>query len=266
MQPGLFTFGAEATATPYDVAVVMPSLLRPSLFQALVSIFRQEGVGRVQILIGVDQAPADEGAALRTVAAACRMSPPEWTVQLLWPGYSTSTRHGGVTAARDGGALRAILSFMAHAPLVAYLDDDNWWRPDHLAGLVTAIEGREWAWAWRWFVHPRTHRPVCVDRWESVGPGQGVFADSQGGFVDPNCLMIDKTRVPDVLARWTTPMPGDPTFMTADRMVFDFLQHRPGGCSGRDSVFYVLRESDGLHPLRLRMMGEDWGRAEALAG
>lgn len=265
MQPSFLTFGSVPSTEPYAVAVVMPSLLRDSLPQALVSVFRQEHVGRVQILIGVDRAPDDYQGALDGLAATCRLCPEGWTVQIFWPGYSTSLRHGGVTAARDGGSMRTLLSFLAHAPRVAYLDDDNWWRPDHLSGLLAAIEGRDWAWSLRWYVHPQTRRPVCVDRWESVGPGEGLFAEVQGGFVDPNCLMIDRVRAPDVLWRWSVPLPGDQTGMTADRMLFQALRQRPCGASGAESAYYVVRESDGMHPFRLKMMQAAWEQAGMLA-
>ena len=42
--------------TSFDVAVVMPTLLRPSLKRAVESVFAQDVRGRVQILIGVDVA------------------------------------------------------------------------------------------------------------------------------------------------------------------------------------------------------------------
>ncbi|MDQ2801780.1 MAG: hypothetical protein M3Y41_03475 [Pseudomonadota bacterium] len=85
---------------------------------------------------------------------------------------------------------------------VAYLDDDNWFGPDHLATLLQTIAGVDWAFCRRWMVDGRTDEPICVDEWESVGPGEGVFNQRFGGFVDPNCLMIDKVRCHDVLPAW----------------------------------------------------------------
>jgi hypothetical protein len=37
--------------TPFDVAVVIPTVLRPTLLRAVRSIFRQDLKGRIQILI-----------------------------------------------------------------------------------------------------------------------------------------------------------------------------------------------------------------------
>jgi hypothetical protein len=38
-----------------DAAVIIPTLLRPSLVRAVQSVFAQQFGGRVQILIGIDQ-------------------------------------------------------------------------------------------------------------------------------------------------------------------------------------------------------------------
>ncbi|KXU99773.1 glycosyltransferase [Gluconobacter potus] len=255
MKPGLHIFAdaGEPDQRPFDVAVVMPSLLRPSIVRALQSIFAQQGGLRVQIMIGLDCAPREGADELMLRAVEGR--PADWVVEVLWPGYSTSQRHGGFGRAKDGGVLRSVLSQLSNAPRIAYLDDDNWWAPDHLSSLLTAIEGQDWAWAGRWFVHPRTLTPICEDQWESVGIGGGIFRESYGGFVDPNCLMIDRTRVPEALDMWNQPLAGDGTQMTADRNVFRLLKHRPGRPTGEYTAYYVLTETDGLHPARLRLMG-----------
>lgn len=266
MKPGLHIFADPGTLDqrPFDVAVVMPSLLRPTIVRAVQSVFQQTGNLRVQIMIGLDRPPEDGAEDL--IQCAIEGRPPGWAVEVLWPGYSTSQRHGGFGRARDGGVLRSVLSQLSNAPRIAYLDDDNWWAPDHLSSLLAAIEGQDWAWAGRWFVHPRTLKPICEDQWESVGIGGGIFRASYGGFVDPNCLMIDRTRAPEALEMWNQPLVGDGTQMTADRNVFKALMDRPGKPTGQYTAYYVLTETDGLHPTRLRLMGPAWDRASETHG
>ncbi len=235
------------------VAVVMPTILRPSLARALASVFAQEVAGRVQLLIGIDKPQGS----IEMLEAICRMAPSHCVVQALYPGYSTSVRHGGLCDARDGGALRTILSYMANAPLIAYLDDDNWWGPRHLATLARAIAQVDWAFSLRWFVHPETARPICIDQWESIGPGGGGVYENSGGWVDPNCLMIKRVSCAQVLPCWTVPLPGDQHGMSADRVVFEYLRrHRKYAGTGEASAFYVLDPADGLHPMRLELMGD----------
>jgi hypothetical protein len=149
---------------------------------------------------------------------------------------------------------------LANSPFVAYLDDDNWWGPNHLKWLRTALAQAEWGFSLRWFMHPETRRPVCVDRWESVGPGQGVFNERFGGFVDPNCLMVNKLACPLAAHHWAMPMFNNP--MLSDRSVFAHLAqtHKWRG-TGRPTTFYTMNAADGLHPIRVQRMGAQYEAA-----
>ncbi len=241
------------------VAVVIPTILRTSLPRALMSVFAQNFGGRVQILVGIDKPQGS----IEMLEATCRLAPSHCVVQVLYPGYSTSVRHGGLCDARDGGALRTVLSYLANAPLIAYLDDDNWWAPQHLATLARAIAPVDWAFSLRWFVHPAAARPICIDAWESVGPGAGVY-EHCGGWVDPNCLMIKRRRCASVIPWWTVPLAGDEHGMSADRLVFEYLRrNRESAGTGEASAFYILDPNDGLHSMRLEFMGDAYDRAGA---
>ncbi|MES2877930.1 MAG: glycosyltransferase [Pseudomonadota bacterium] len=238
--------------TPFDTAVVMPTVGRDSIVDAVASVYAQEGVGRIQLLIGVD-APRGDFTRLQELLEA---APDHVTPCLFYPGFSTSVRHGGLHPARDGGALRTTLSYLANARYIAYLDDDNWWGPSHVRLLLAAIQGRDWAFATRWFVHPDSRQPVCLDDWESVGPGRGEFAKKFGGWVDPNCLMLDKLACEPALRWWCIPLPGDNNAMSADRHVYDWLQRKSApGESPAASVFYAMQPEDDIHPFRLKHMG-----------
>jgi hypothetical protein len=256
MQGFLRTYTDMDLQAPMDAAVVIPTVLRPHLVQALQSVFAQTLTGRIHVMVGIDGIKGD----LNLLDAACADRPSHCAVQVLWPGYSTSVRHGGITPPGDGGALRSVLTCLANSPYVAYLDDDNWWDPQHLSSLRQAVDTADWAFALRRFVHPETRQPICVDRWESVGPGQGVFKEQFGGFVDPSCLMINKVACPLAPQVWNFPLPADP--MSADRNVFAFLvrNHRPAG-TGQPTAFYTVNPMDGLHPMRLRLFGAAYDEA-----
>jgi hypothetical protein len=233
---------------PADFAVVMPTVLRPTITDAIQSVFDQRFGGTIQILIGVD-ATTNE---LAQVEQFCRSIPDRQSILLFYPGYSTSRRHGGLHAARDCGSLRILLSYMANSQYIAYLDDDNWWSDDHVSTMHAVLSaGAEWAYALRWFVHPGSRQPICKDEWESVGPGRGYFK----GWVDPNCLAIDKIACEAVLRWWSIPRPYS-AGMNADRNVFRILntQYR-GAPTNRHSVFYEITETDSMHPYRLSVIG-----------
>lgn len=256
MQSFLRTYADTDLQVPMDAAVVIPTVLRPHLKQAVESVFAQKFSGRIHILIGIDSIVGD----LALLDEICAVRPSHCAVQVFWPGYSTSVRHGGLTPPGDGGALRTVLTYLANSPYVAYLDDDNWWGPGHLCLLRQAIDDAEWAFSLRWFVHPETRRPVCVDIWESVGPGQGLFNELFGGFVDPSCLMINKVACPSAPHYWNFPLKADP--MSADRSVFAFLsRNHKARSTGQPTTFYALNPKDGLHPMRLELMGAAYDEA-----
>jgi hypothetical protein len=238
-----------ALQPPFEVAVVIPTMLRPELARALGSVFAQDLAGRVQILVGIDQ-PEGDPALIERLAQDC---PATMHLSVLDPGYSTSVRHGGLYPNRFSGALRTILTYLANSPLVAYLDDDNWWAPDHLSSLVAAIGGADWAFSRRLFVEAATGEPICIDDWESVGPDAGLFKDKFGGFVDPSSLMIDKLACHDLPPVWSLAAFEDGS--GEDRLVFKTLKDRyRGKPSGRATSFYEIRPDDPMHPARLHMI------------
>lgn len=257
--PQFKVFGAEHDLQrPFDAAVVMPTLGRPEIVAAVESVYRQTNVRRLQLLIGIDKPLY----ALDPLMEVLECAPDHVTPCLFYPGYSTSVRHGGVHEAKDGGAIRSILTLSANARYVCYLDDDNWWDPRHVSVLIGVITGRHWAFSRRWFVHPETRRTICADEWESVGPNRGGFAKIFGGFVDPNCLMIDKLSCWQAIPLWNMPLQGDAKGMSADRNVFNFLRgHGEPGMTEIPTVFYVIDPRDAIHDMRLQMMGERYAAA-----
>jgi hypothetical protein len=250
LAPGWRVYGdATALQKPFDVAVVMPTVGRPTLRDAVQSVYDQAFPGRIQLLIGVDAPLASFELHEKLFAAA----PSNISVCFYYPGYSTSVRHGGLHPARDGGVLRAVLTYMANARYVSYLDDDNWWNPIHLQSLLESVKGKEWAYANRWFVQQDTRKVMCADEWESVGPQRGIFADRFGGWVDPNCLIFDKLACEPAIRWWTVPLPGDVKAMSADRHVYDYMQKRGNpGVTGLITTYYALQADDRMHALRLQ--------------
>ncbi len=238
---------------PYVAAVVVPTILRPSLRRAVLSVFAQDIDGHGQLLLGVDKHVGDSG----IIGDIMSAKPPNWAVTVLDVGYSTSIRHGGIHAAKDGGSLRTILSYMANSRHLAYLDDDNWWAPNHLSSLLKAVIGLDYSYTYRMFVEPTNCTPLAVDSWESLGPDRGIFLQKFGGFIDPNTLMIDKTRCEPVLRWWAIPLHGDPKGMSADRHVFHCLrtQYR-GKRTGMATCYYVMDPDDGLHSDRMARLRE----------
>jgi hypothetical protein len=247
----VFDAGLDNPQKSYDVAVVIPTILRNTLREAIESIYRQKNVGRIQILIGID-VPEQSPESFEPLFSSC---PKHCSVFVFYPGYSTSARNGGLHAAFDGGTLRTVLSYLANSRYLAYLDDDNYWDEFHLTSMLTAIRGVDWVYSLRWFLHPKTRAPICIDEWESVGVDTGIFAEKFGGFVDPNQLLIDKLVCEPVLRLWGVPLSNDPEAMSADRNVFGFLrQYFKRRSTDLATVYYYLSGDESYH----RLKRPDW--------
>lgn len=235
---------AEKLQTPFDVAVVMTTIVRPTIAQALRSVFTQRFDGRIQVLVGVDRWQGERALLEQLIDE----SPPNITITVMDLGYSTSQRNGGLYPSSYGGALKTILSYAANSRYVTYLDDDNWYATDHLATMLAAISGKDWAFSLRHFVDSFSSELICPDTWESMGPGCGVYAQDQGGFVDTNCYLIDKMACHDVFPEWAMTQFAGGT--GGDRQILQRLLKRPWGSNGAHSVYY-RQELKGLHPYLL---------------
>jgi hypothetical protein len=223
----------------YDVAVLIPTVLRKSLGRAVRSVFKQDIEGKVQIIVGVDIARGSRD----LLAKLKRECPTNMALHVIDMEFSTSRRNGGLYPTYGGGALRTIMSYAAKARYVAYLDDDNWWAPSHLRDLLRVIRGKDWAFSYRWYVDPETLKPLCVDKWESVGPGKGVYKKRFNGFVDTNCLMIDKLACHWLLPAWCIPLMKSGE--GEDRLIFKKLHTKhEWACTNAATTFYVYRPDD----------------------
>jgi hypothetical protein len=238
----VFDFRGSVNTPQFDVAVAIPTTLRPSLERAVRSVFGQDFKGRIQVLIGIDTRLHDNGC-LDRLRAEC---PSHVMLTVIDLGYSTSARHGGTYANIFGGAMRTIMSYAAHSKYIAYLDDDDWWAPHHLSSLFAAIAGKVWAFSYRWMVDNDTGWPICRDEWDSVGPGRGINNERYGGFVSPSNLLIDKYPCHFLLPLWSMAIyqngVGD------DRLVFEALmKHHPWAATGKYTCYYSLRLEDQEH-------------------
>lgn len=237
------------TQEPAAVAVVVQTILRPSMERAIRSVFAQDLNARIHLLIGVDKR-LGHPSLLDRVLSSC---PPNIEVTRFDPGYSTSTRHGGVHTNHFGGALRTILSFAANSRYVAYLDDDDWYAPQHLSSLLNAVRGKDWAFSLRSFVNPFNLETMCVDTIENLGPRMGVYA-SWGGFACASSLIIDKRACASILHLWSEA--GTPRGDAEDRVFFKALSDhfKSFGASDLATVNCIIKPEDGSHRIREKII------------
>ena len=234
-----------------DVSVVLVTICRKSLYRAVRSVFGQDFEGTIHLLVGADvEMFGDFNEIMGELLPEC---PPNITLTGISLGYSTSSRHGGVHSSWYGGSLRTALSFLSTSELVAYLDDDDWYEPQHLRLLCVAIQNKDWAFSLSNYADPNTDAILGVDTLESLGPNKGVYKNSFGGFVRPSALMVNKIKLSHILHLWSiSPFPsGD----GEDRLVFkELLKHRRYGQTGVPTVNCSLDPADGLHARRMESL------------
>lgn len=252
---GFYLPDSAPAQTPAEVAVVMPTVLRSSIAEALESVYAQDFKGRVQLMVGVDVAQHPAGPLMHVLGRR----PAHVSAMVLALPYSTSTRHGGVHSPEDGGSLRAVLSLAANARYVAYLDDDNTWLPAHLRLLHEAIGEASWAFTQRMIVDKDTDEDLVPDIWDSAGPGRGRL---KGGFVDTNCLFVDKAKLAHAFAAWAQTLDDGRSF-SADRRFFQAIAAAPHVAVPTPTVRYRIPSH---HILRIYMeQGSDSPQAMAAA-
>ncbi len=227
---------------PVDVAVVIQTIMRDTLMQAVRSVFEQTFAGTIQILIGIDRG-LGRPQWIDQLIAEC---PDRMVITILDLGYSTAEKYGGIYSSNYGGALRSILSYAANSRYVAYLDDDDWFAPEHIESLVNIIGDQKWAWSGRWFVDHNTSDILCRDTWESVGPKAGVYAHTFGGFVGPSCLLVDKLACHSVFPEWCFGIP--PHGNAEDRRFLAALVKISPGAQSRQFTSYYRTNLQGSHP------------------
>jgi glycosyltransferase involved in cell wall biosynthesis len=154
-----------------DVSVVIPTSDRPALLRRAVdSALAQERVA-VEVIV------VDDG----SVQLVEDGSLPDGVVTLR------ASRGGGVAGARNLGVEQA------RARWIAFLDDDDWWAPDHLNRLLSAVEEAEagFAYAATWNVDVAAGRAALRPAAAPVGLVSQLLRENVIGT--PSCVLVGRS-------------------------------------------------------------------------
>lgn len=243
----------------HQIAVVIITIGRDNLLRAVRSVFNQQFEGKIQVLIGVDVDPFQQIPQLRaTLEQEC---PPHISLVWLDLGYSTSKRHGGVQECFYGGSLRTALSFLADAPFVTYLDDDDWFLPHHLHAVHYALSHypqAHWAFTLCYYADPNNEQILCLDEIESVGVNKGVYQEKFGGFVRPSGLTLNLKATLPHLHCWSQAynIRGE----GEDRLMFEQLKSLPYCEIPTGTVCCALDPKDPMHSERMKFIEHKLGK------
>jgi len=210
-----------------NAVVITPATGAPELLQCARSVQAQT-FRRLRHLVVVD-GPAFAAPVRRVLRKLDRRRVAADVLQL-----PQNTGGGGLM----GHRVYAALPHLVNEDLVLFLDEDNWYDPDHVAALVSVVERRklDWAFSLRKIVDKRGDL-IANDDCESLGkwPIWRSRARRPQYLVDTSCFAVRREALVVVSWAWHQPR-------GADRVVTHLLRDefpRFGG-SGRYSLNYRL--------------------------
>ena len=116
-----------------------------------------------------------------------------------------------------GHRVYAACSYLVNADVICYLDEDNWFDPNHVETLVEKIKaGADWAYSLRKIVD-KDGEFICEDNCESLGKWP-VFFNKDQFHIDTSSFMVKR----DVAIRVGQTWYGQ---WGADRQFFNALKH-----------------------------------------
>jgi glycosyltransferase involved in cell wall biosynthesis len=140
-----------------------------------------------------------------------------------------------------GHRIYAAISLLCNTEFVCFLDDDNWFEPDHIVSLISGIRANDSAWAFSLRqIFDSEGNFVAPDNCESLGNLHPVFTDDSDRLIDTNCYLLRREVAVACAPLWyrsAVPTAGLP----ADRTVTQFLlkEFPRLYCSRRHTVNYT---------------------------
>ena len=141
----------------------------------------------------------------------------------------------GLNGMMNGGIVAAS-AFLVQEDMICWLDDDNWFEPNHIETLVETKGERPYAYSLR-SLRNVDGSFFANDDFESLG--------TYSGFIDLNCYLMDRMIAVQIAPLWykTT---GE--LMVGDRFVYQALQQNKieSACNGLYSLNYRLNTKRDL--------------------
>lgn len=215
----------------FPISVITPSIATPFLAQAVASVQAQDYpfVEHVIVADGADFHERVQGILPETM---------RHPIHLLALPFNVGG--DGFNGHRVYGAL----PFLVGGRFVAFLDEDNWFEPDHLSSLMAKItaQGLAWAYALRRIVDG-AGRFITTDDCESLGKWP-TWNDSNTHLIDVNCYLLRRDLAIATSPLWYRRFRDEesPDFPLCRHLLKDYPRC---DTSGRYSVNYRVGRSAG---------------------
>ena len=136
-----------------------------------------------------------------------------------------------------GHRVYAAMPLMVNADYILFLDEDNWFEPNHVETMINKIKSKDLMWAYSLRrINDESGQYVCDDDCESLGRYPTVY-DSTLNFVDTNCYCFRREYLVTVAHSFYGQWGADrPFYKSASTNLPSF------GCTGEATVNYRAPE------------------------
>jgi glycosyltransferase involved in cell wall biosynthesis len=171
-----------------EITVVTPTLMRPELEKALESVRAQTLPCEHVIWLDGKCHPNEYQ------VARFRYEKDEYNTRIAYWPYPVG---GGTWYANR---IIAAAPFLVTTPYIAYLNDDDWWHPDHLHSLYALIRNYDLDWSYSHRkVYDHDGNYLLDDNCEALGESHDVWNVPGHRFVD-TCAILMKTHVAQAMS------------------------------------------------------------------
>jgi glycosyltransferase involved in cell wall biosynthesis len=132
-----------------------------------------------------------------------------------------------------GHRVYAACSFLVNADAICYLDEDNWFEPDHVQSLVSTLENCQWAYSLR-KIYSKDEKYLCDDNCESLGKWP-VYFDKNVHHIDTSSFIIRRDVAVKIGHAWYGQWGADRQFFHNLKQHFTKFE-----CSGKHTLCYRL--------------------------
>jgi glycosyltransferase involved in cell wall biosynthesis len=138
-----------------------------------------------------------------------------------------------------GHRVYAACSFLVNADAICYLDEDNWFEPDHVKKLVEKLKnGNQWAYSLR-KIYDQKGNFICEDNCESLGIWPVYFND-QTHHIDTSSFIIDRNVATHIGHTWYGQWGADRQFFHNLKQNFPNFE-----CTNKHTLCYRLDNNTG---------------------
>jgi glycosyltransferase involved in cell wall biosynthesis len=210
------------------VTIITPTTGNKQLYQAVLSV-EQQTYKNIQHLVVID---GPDGA--RSAHSILEGS----QADIIELPYATGKDQ------YNGHRIYGAMTFVAKGDYIVFLDEDNWFEPNHIESLVEQIKsGNKWAYALRKIVS-QDGEYICNDDCESLGKWTSIINDK---FIDLNCFMISKAIALQFAPYWYRRARHPDDQPEVDRLLSYFLMGNTSMSSG------VKFDTNGLYTVNYRV-------------